>query len=49
MVKKQLRRSKIKQRDTLSKESHYEVFRRLARIRQGEMHGTPGERKKKGK
>lgn len=33
--------------DTISPENHMEVFARLAKVR--EMHGTPGERKKKSK
>ena len=33
--------------ETLSLEDHMQVFRRLARIRQGEMHGPPGAPKKK--
>ena len=33
--------------ETLSLESHMDVFRRLAKIRQGEMHNKPGERVKK--
>lgn len=33
---------------TIADESHMELFARLARVRQGEMHGAPGERRKKG-
>jgi hypothetical protein len=36
--------------ETLSLEDHMQVFARLARIRQGEMHGPPGAPKqRKGK
>jgi len=33
--------------NTISAEDHMHVFGRLARMKQGEMHGRPGERKKK--
>jgi hypothetical protein len=41
--------SSKKKKPTISVENHMQVFARLAKIKQGEMHGTPGERKKKGK
>ncbi len=37
------------QKWTISDEDHMQVFGRLARIKQGEMHGTPGPRKPKAK
>lgn len=49
MVKKQLRSNKVKQRDTISNETHMEVYKRLAKIRQGQMHNAPSPRVKKSK
>lgn len=34
-------------KETLSRENHMQVFARLAKIKQGEMHGPPGPRKPK--
>ena len=49
MVKKQSRTTKVKQRTTISEETHMEVYKRLAKIRQGQMHNPPSPRVKKSK